>query len=61
MEIWRLRFSSDGRHPLFPAEPLRRAAVLVLVGHAGPWLVTVGIVDDHLHVVVVCIRERAGK
>ena len=61
MEIWHLRFSSDGRHPLFPSEWARRAAVMVLVGHAAPWLVAFGIVDDHLHVVVVCCRERAGK
>lgn len=61
MEIWHLRFSSDGRHPLFPSERARRAAILILVGHAAPWLVAFGVVDDHLHVVVVCSRERAGK
>jgi len=61
MEFWHLRFSSDGRHPLFPTERARRAAVLALVLHAGPWLVAFGIVDDHLHVVVACARKRAGK
>lgn len=61
MEIWHLRFSSDGRHPLFPDEERRRIALLVLVRHAGAWLIALGIVDDHLHVVVVCSRRRAGK
>jgi len=61
MDIWHLRFSSDGRHPLFPSERARRAAVVVLVRHAGPFLIAFGIVDDHLHVVVVCSRRRAGK
>lgn len=61
VKIWHLRFASDGRHPLFRTEAERRAAVLVLVRAAGDWLVTFGIVDDHLHVVVVCSRVRAGK
>jgi len=61
MHIWHLRFSSDGRHPLFPSEGARRNAVLLLVRHAGPYLVVFGIVDDHLHVIVVCSRECAGK
>jgi len=61
MEIWHLRFSSDGRHPLFPTERQRRAAVAVVVQRAGPHLITFGIVDDHLHVVVVCDRATAGK
>lgn len=61
MEIWHLRFSSDGRHPLFRSELERRQAVLVLCHAAGAWLVTFGIVDDHLHVVVVCSRQRAGR
>jgi hypothetical protein len=61
MEIWHLRFSSAGRHPLFPEEGTRRAAVRTLAGHAGRWLVTFGMADDHLHVVVACSRERAGK
>jgi hypothetical protein len=61
MHIWHLRFSSDGRHPLFSTESARRSAVLVLVRHAGPCLVAFGIVDDHVHVVVVCSRARAGR
>jgi len=61
MPIWQLRLSSDGRHPLFPTEGARRAAVQILVGHAGPWLIAFGIADDHLHGDVVCSHERAGK
>ncbi len=61
MKIWHLGFASDGRHPLFPTEEVRRKALLVLVRHAGPWLIAFCVVDDHLHVLVVCSRERAGK
>ena len=61
MKIWHLRFSSDGRHPLFPAEGARRSAVRVLARHAGRRLVAFGIADDHAHVVLLCSRERAGK
>ncbi len=61
MKIWHLRISSDGRHPLFPTEQQRRAAVLLLARRAGPWLVAFGIVDDHLHLELVCSRVRAGK
>ena len=61
MEIWHLRFSSEGRHPLFPTEGQRRAAVTVVVQRAGPYLITFGIVDDHLHIVLVCDRATAGK
>ena len=46
---------------MFRTEIERRLAVLVLVRAAGPWLVTFGLVDDHVHVVVVCSREQAGK
>ncbi len=61
MEIWHLRFSSDGRHPLFPEETARRAAVLLIVSRAAPWLVVFGMADDHAHVVVACSRAQAGK
>ncbi len=61
MDIWHLRFSSDGRHALFPTEEARRAAVLVIVHHAARWLVAFGIIDDHLHVELACSRSRAGK
>ena len=61
MDIWHLRFSSDGRHPLFVSEAARRAAILSLARAAGTYLVTFGFVDDHLHVVVVCSRSMAGK
>lgn len=61
MQIWHLGLSSEGRHPLFPSERERRAAVGLVVRRAGPYLVTFGIVDDHLHVVVVCDRRTVGK
>ncbi len=61
MQIWHLGLSSEGRHPLFPSERERRAAVALVVRRAGPYLITFGIVDDHLHVVVVCDRRTAGK
>jgi len=61
MQIWHLGFSSDGRHPLFRSETERRSALLVLVRASGSYLVAFSIVDDHLHVVVVCSREVAGR
>jgi hypothetical protein len=61
MQIWHLGLSSEGRHPLFPSERERRAAVALVVRRAGPYLITFSIVDDHLHVVVVCDRATAGK
>ena len=61
MEIWHLRLSSDGRHPLFPSEQERRAAVRVIVARAGLWLVVFGIVDDHVHLILVSDRKRAAK
>lgn len=61
MKKWHLSLSSDGRHSLFPTEGARRAAVRIIVGHAGSWLVSFGIADDHLHVELYCSRRRAGK
>lgn len=61
MRIWHLRFSSDGRHALFRLERVRRLAIHVVVKHIRKWVICFGIVDDHLHVVVLCSRERAGK
>ncbi len=61
MDKWHLSLSSEGRHSLFPTEGIRRAAVHIIVGHAGPWLVAFGIADDHLHVEVACTRVQVGK
>lgn len=59
--IWHLTFASQGRLPLFPTEAEGRAAVRALVDKAGPWLGLFCIVDDHVHVVVVCDEDRAGR
>ena len=60
MQPWHLRFSSDGRHPLFPTETIRRAAVRKIVERAGDCLALFSIADDHAHAVPYCDRKRAG-
>lgn len=61
MKTWHLRFSSDGRRPLFDDEARRRAAVRLIYRHAGPWLVLFRVADDKVHVVVYCSAERSQK
>ncbi len=60
MRAWHLRFSSDGRHPMFPTERSLRQAVRALARTAPGELVLFCIVDDHVHVVLFCERDVAG-
>ncbi len=61
MHIWHLTYASDGRNPLFPDEVACRKAVLVLGRVAGTSTVLFSIVDDHLHLVLWCDRQRRGR
>ncbi len=60
MKPWHLRFSSEGRHPLFSTEASRRAAVRRLVRIAGDCLIGFSIADDHVHAAPYCDRQRSG-
>ena len=61
MHIWHLTYASDGRNPLFPDEVACRKAVRVLGRVAGTSTVLFSIVDDHLHLVLWCDRQRRGR
>lgn len=61
MRTFHLTFATRGRQPVAPDEGVRRALVRVLVRVAGPSLVLFCVVDDHVHVVVLCTREVAGR
>ncbi len=61
MLLWHLTFSSEERDPLFPNEAVRRRAVCALGRVAGSELVLFCVVDDHVHVVVLCGRARCGR
>lgn len=54
MEYWHLTFPSNGRHPLFPDEPMRREAIWAMARVIGGEVVLFCITDDHLHVVIRC-------
>ncbi len=56
MQPWHIRLSSDGRHPMFPTEARRRAALHTLARIAGGELVLFCLVDDHAHIVLFCER-----
>jgi len=51
---WHVTWASRGRQPLVLDEPARRALVRELVARAGPELVLFALVDDHLHVWLLC-------
>ncbi len=61
MRSCHLTFAAAGRHPLFPGEAARRAAVRALGRVAGAWIVLFAVVDDHVHVVLSCEEERVGR
>jgi len=52
MNLWQLRWSTEGRLAFFPDEARRRAAVRALVRVAGPRLLLFALVDDHVHAVI---------
>ena len=58
MTIWHLTISSMSRTVLFPDEGALRRAVRCILRVAGAWVVLFGIVDDHVHVAVVCDVAR---
>jgi hypothetical protein len=60
MQPWQLTTSSITRHALFPSEAQRREAVRAVVRVCERELVQFCIVDDHVHVVVLCDRARCG-
>ena len=61
MRSYHVTFAAAGRHPLFPTEASRRAAVRALGRVAGAWIVLFALVDDHVHVVVHCEEDRVGR
>lgn len=60
-EIWHLTFKSEGRRTLYRSEEEVRSAVRALAAVAGVVTLLFCIVDDHIHLVVVCSREQAGR
>jgi hypothetical protein len=60
MQCWHLTFSADSRFPPFPSESRRRLAIRKLVQVAGNEMVLFCVVDEHIHLVVCCSRQRAG-
>lgn len=61
MLTFHLTFATRGRQPVAPTEEIRRALVRVIVRIAGKFLVLFCVVDDHVHVVVLCKRKQAGR
>ncbi len=55
-----LTFASTTRHALFPEERRRREALHIIGRVAGGCVVLFALVDDHLHLVLLCEREAAG-
>jgi len=59
---WHLGFEAEDRLELFGQSEARlRASVRALARVAGPAMLLFCIVDDHVHAVVFCDRERAGR
>jgi REP element-mobilizing transposase RayT len=54
MRSFHLTFAAVNRHVLFPTERSRRDAVRALGRVAGAWITLFALVDDHVHVVVLC-------
>ena len=52
MPYTHLTLSSEGRHPLCPEEPARRALLHVIGRVAAGHVVLFALVDDHLHLVL---------
>ena len=61
MQSWQLTISALGRGTLFPDEATQRRAVRALVRVVGAHASLFCIVDDHVHVVVLCARQEAGR
>lgn len=61
MGVSQIILSSDGRNSLLPSEKDRRLAVRTLSRVAGGEIVVFSIVDDHIHIVALADRHRAGR
>jgi len=60
-KLWHLVLESEGRQALFHQEAELRSAVRALAAVSGAETLLFCIVDEHVHVVVFCTRERAGR
>ena len=60
-KLWHITFSSDGRLPLFAGEAGRLSALHRLAAVAGREAILYSIVDDHLHLLVLCCRARVSR
>lgn len=60
MQLWHLTFSTDKRFVLFTDEIKRRRALRRIIGMASAELILYCLVDDHLHLVVLCTGKRAA-
>ena len=58
MRWWHLTFSSPRRANVFGNETTRRSAVRAIVRVSGEALLLFCVVDDHVHVVVVCREAK---
>ena len=61
MGLVHLTYSSDGRHPLCPTERSRRLAVRALARTVGGHTVLFCVVDDHLHLVLICLANQVRR
>lgn len=61
MQTWQMRFSAERRPTLFPDEGLRREAVRTVGRLCAGIVVLLSLVDDHLHLLLLCDRARVGR
>ena len=60
MQTFHLTYASDGRQALLPEPALQRQALQALARAVAEQVVLFCIVDDHVHVVLLCQDERVG-
>ena len=61
MHPWHITWATESRHPMFPDEAARLAAVHKLVELARAELVLFCIVDEHVHLVILCDLSTARR
>jgi len=61
MSIWHVTMAVEARHPWFADENALLGAVRALVRAAGGCALMFCGVDEHVHLVPMCDRERAGR
>lgn len=59
--LWHLVLESEGRQALFHEEAELCNAVRALAAIAGTEVLLFCVVDEHVHIVAFCTRERAGR